>query len=729
MKLINFIPAVIMSCFLSTLSSGQPAIEIYQNGRPLKNPFSGGLNLPQFSSIDLDLDGSEDLLVFDRSGNAILPFLKSETEAGIQYHYQPRYHDAFPKLTNWVLCRDINCDGKKDIITSNATRNGIRIFANVSDTRLRFEQTDSLLLTQDSSLIYVPGTDIPAIEDIDMDGDLDILSFDANGLYVIYYQNLSVEHSGTCKSPTFIINTPCWGVFQEAGLDNSILLNQGCQPQQSPRTTLHAGSTLALLPSERDRTWDLLLGDISHENLVFLDNQGSSEQARIDDIIFRFPPSNPVSLYFFPAAFFLNLDSDSPDEMIVAPNAPNVSDNFDQIWLYKDTTSLGAGDYSLVQQDFLLEDMIDCGSNSHPVLWDYNDDGWKDLLIGNKAYQTEGNNPGSAITLYEFTGTATEPGFTLVSRDFLSISSLFPQPIQDIHFTIEDIDQDGTDDMILGDINGQIHWIRLVKSADTIRPELQAYQWLDIDVGQFATPYLFDINQDGMIDLITGELNGNINYFENIGDNTKPFFDSEPTTENWGGISTRSACCSGFSAPFIRENPDGTFSVFTGSEEGKIYRYKGITNLLASTFTLSDSVSGMGGRTNVVGFGSFQDRPLHTDSYKLFIGNSRGGLHFFSEQISPSTSTTHLDTHPQLYLFPNPSHKPFFTLTLPVPNQAVTIELFNSNGIPVYQQYLPQPGSRINIHIPGITPGLYYTQIKQNTSQPITQKWLYFGSK
>ncbi len=730
MKLFYFVLTFTWTFLISTFASSQPAIEIYQKGSPLKNPFSGGLNLPQFSFIDLDLDESEDLLVFDRSGNAILPFLKIENDTGFQYQYHPQYHDAFPKLTNWVLCRDINCDGKKDLITSNATHNGIQIFTNISDVQLRFIQTDSLLLTQDSSLIYVPGTDIPAIEDIDLDGDLDILSFDANGLRVIYYQNLSIEQSGTCENPNFTINTPCWGAFQEAGLDNSILLSQACQQQQSPRTSRHAGSTLALLPSRRDSTWDLLLGDISHENLVFLDNQGDAQQARIDRTIFRFPLSNPVSIYFFPAAFFLNIDSDSHNEMIVAPNAPNVSDNFDQIWLYKDTTSSITGDYFLIQKDFLLDEMIDCGSNSHPVLWDYNHDGWKDLLIGNKAYQTRGNNPGSAITLYEFTGTATKPSFTLVSRDFLSISSLFPQPVQDIHFAIDDIDQDGTDDMITGDINGQIHWIRLVRSADTIRPVLQAYQWLGIDVGQFATPQLFDINRDGLLDLLIGELNGNINYFENRGEKTTPFFDSTPTTVDWGGINTQSACCSGFSAPFIKEHLDGTFSVYTGSEEGKIYRYEAMTNLLGSTFTLMDSITGMGGRTNVCGFGSLKDEPsISTDSYTFFIGNSRGGLHIFTESISPSTSNSHLSTYQKSYLFPNPSYKPLFTFSPPIPFHPIQIELFNSTGIRIYHQFISQPRSQVNIHIPTITPGLYYVRIKQNTSQSITQKWLYFGSK
>ena len=37
-------------------------------------PWAGGLNYPQFSSIDYDFDGDLDLLVFDRSSNQLKVF-------------------------------------------------------------------------------------------------------------------------------------------------------------------------------------------------------------------------------------------------------------------------------------------------------------------------------------------------------------------------------------------------------------------------------------------------------------------------------------------------------------------------------------------------------------------------------------------------------------------------------------------------------------------------------
>ena len=41
-------------------------ISVYKNGQELENAWAGGLNFCQFSKIDLDLDGVNDLFIFDK---------------------------------------------------------------------------------------------------------------------------------------------------------------------------------------------------------------------------------------------------------------------------------------------------------------------------------------------------------------------------------------------------------------------------------------------------------------------------------------------------------------------------------------------------------------------------------------------------------------------------------------------------------------------------------------
>jgi len=47
-------------------------------GKPFAMPWAGGLNSCQFGSVDLDMDGKKDLVIFDRHGYRVLPFLNKE---------------------------------------------------------------------------------------------------------------------------------------------------------------------------------------------------------------------------------------------------------------------------------------------------------------------------------------------------------------------------------------------------------------------------------------------------------------------------------------------------------------------------------------------------------------------------------------------------------------------------------------------------------------------------
>jgi len=79
-KLVQLLLLVILSLNLNAQQFGflnDQIIEIIENGDTLKNPWAGGLNFCQFSSIDLNHDGQDDLMVFDRSGNRIIPFINN----------------------------------------------------------------------------------------------------------------------------------------------------------------------------------------------------------------------------------------------------------------------------------------------------------------------------------------------------------------------------------------------------------------------------------------------------------------------------------------------------------------------------------------------------------------------------------------------------------------------------------------------------------------------------
>ena len=83
---------------------------------------------------------------------------------------------------------------------------GIAVYKNTSTTSLSFSLATNII---ESSFplgftnLFVSSVDIPAIDDIDNDGDLDILTFGLISPTVEYHKNLSLEKYGTCDSLDF----------------------------------------------------------------------------------------------------------------------------------------------------------------------------------------------------------------------------------------------------------------------------------------------------------------------------------------------------------------------------------------------------------------------------------------------------------------------------------------------------------------------------------------------
>ena len=159
-----------------------------ENGLQFKSALSGGINTGQFSEIDLNLDGIMDIIVFDKSGNKLSPFINDNGN----FIYSPEYRDNFPSMHDWVLMTDYNCDGKNDIFTYSS--GGMAVYRNTSNTTLSFTQVTTLVMSNYGTSnwnIYISSVDIPAITDVDYDGDLDILTFSILGGFVEYHKNKS----------------------------------------------------------------------------------------------------------------------------------------------------------------------------------------------------------------------------------------------------------------------------------------------------------------------------------------------------------------------------------------------------------------------------------------------------------------------------------------------------------------------------------------------------------
>nr|HQU59368.1 VCBS repeat-containing protein [Saprospiraceae bacterium] len=409
-------------------------------GRQLAFPLAGGLNNPQLNAVDLNNDGRLDLYIFDRTGNVQLTFLNTGTPGQVSYTYAPSYEKQFPVgLVDWVELRDYNGDGIMDLFAQAAAYSpfqGIIVFRGYyQDNRITFEQVpfsnpdnvlEFTLYNGARTQVYVSNVDYPAFDDMDCDGDLDILTFNPSGGYIEYYQNQSVEDGYGRDSLIYELVEDCWGGIFESGINIEIGLASApgdCFNFQNEIVVeRHPGSTFLTFDADNDGDKELILGDISFNSLNFLINGGDCEQAWIVDQDPTFPSYDvPVDLPVFPVAFYLDVNNDGKKDLLAAPNASNISENYDVLWYYENVNTTEEPAFEYRRQDLLVNDMLDFGTAANPAFVDYNADGLLDLVVGNGGYYQQFGERDSRLLLFENIGTASSPAFELVDENFLNL--------------------------------------------------------------------------------------------------------------------------------------------------------------------------------------------------------------------------------------------------------------------------------------------------------------------
>lgn len=146
--------------------------------------------------------------------------------------------------------------------------------------------------------------------------------------------------------------------------------------------------------------------------------------------------------------------------------------------------------------------------NSYPVIVDWNEDGKKDLVIGEFTGTTR---------LYLNVGTNSAPIFdtyTLLTAGGNPINWYKANPV------VYDLDVDGKKDLVVGSANGYVVLYKNVGTNEaplfTSHDTLKTRSGSPILVtGGASRPTFVDWKGDGDLDLIVGGYEGNVQYFEN----------------------------------------------------------------------------------------------------------------------------------------------------------------------------------------------------------------------
>jgi FG-GAP-like repeat/RTX calcium-binding nonapeptide repeat (4 copies) len=264
------------------------------------------------------------------------------------------------------------------------------------------------------------------------------------------------------------------------------------------------------------------------------------------------------------------------------------------------------------------------GTYIKPTFADIDGDGDLDLVVGQQD---------DTLKYYKNTGNAIAPSYveqTGTDNPFNTIPLIrFSAP------TFADIDGDGDLDLVVGERYGTLKYYRNTGSA--IAPSYEAQTgttnpFTGIDIESNSTPTLADIDGDGDLDLVVGSSNGTLKYYKNTGTVTAPIYTKQTGTDNpFNTIDIGS-----FSAPTLADiDGDGDLDLIVGEVKGTLKYYKNTGSAIAPSYV---EQTGTNNPFNAIDIGFYSTPTLANldgdGDLDLVVSENSGNLNYFENTIA-----------------------------------------------------------------------------------------------
>jgi hypothetical protein len=446
---------------------------------------------PRFA--DLDADGDFDMIL-GSIDDPLAYYENTGTAAAPAFSAGPDIFAMVDPLDAEVgVCVDLDSDLDLDLVAGGF--NGLTLFENTGDPAAPiFVESVGYF-----SGLATGSNPVPSFADMDGDGDLDLLVGMSESGLLKYYENTG---------------TPTAAQFTESA--SQAWFDIG----------LYAYPWLGDLDGDLDV--DLLSGRDA-TGFVFYRNAG-------DAFAWDWQPDNAVfaglaTSTYWNSPCLVDLNGDGRQDLVYGTSAGplqyyvNTGTPADPVWTAN--TSLFGG-------------VLDVGGASSPFFFDFDFDGDLDLASGSQL---------GDIKYYRNVGTSAAPAWQPAHDYFISIDHSIYSAI-----ALGKLDGDDLPDAVVGDLSGNLFFHHNTGSGFTY----DASVFAGVDVGAWSVPRLADMDGDGDLDLVVGNEAGTLTYFKNTGGVSMAW---SLVPGYFGGIDVGSNC-----VPTLGDfDNDGDMDLLTGN--------------------------------------------------------------------------------------------------------------------------------------------------------------------